>query len=68
MKIKAAVAWSKDAAPPRLDPLLVELDYNKRMAGHRAVDRWTVERGFPLQRVFTTATSSARLAGVRAGV
>jgi peptide/nickel transport system substrate-binding protein len=48
--------WKSDDIPPRLDPLLVELDYNKRMAGYRAFDRWTVEQGYAFPLLLSPAT------------
>lgn len=48
--------WKSDDIPPRLDPLLVELDFNKRMAGYRAFDRWTVEQGYAFPLLLSPAT------------
>ncbi len=58
--------WKSDDIPPRLDPLLVELDDGKRMAGYREFDRWTVEQGyaFPLLLSPATVVHSQRIAYV----
>lgn len=48
--------WKSDDISPRLDPLLVEVDYDKRMAGYRAFDRWTVEQGYAFPLLQSTNT------------
>jgi dipeptide transport system substrate-binding protein len=55
--------WKSDDIPPRLKPLLTEADYDKRMAGYRAFDRWVVEQGYAVPVLQSTATvvHSARI-------
>ena len=53
---KVNSVWRSDDIPPRLDPLLAESNIEKRMAGYRALDRWTVEQGYSLPVLRSTAT------------
>jgi len=55
--------WKSNDIPARLEPLLVEPDFGKRMAGYRDFDRWTVEQGyaFPLLLAPATAVYSRRI-------
>ena len=55
--------WKSDDVMPKLQPLLNELDYSKRMAGYRAFDRWIVEQGYalPLLQGTTTVVHSERV-------
>jgi peptide/nickel transport system substrate-binding protein len=56
-------AWKSDDITPRLEPLLTETDFDKRMAGYRAFDRWTVEQGYavPLLQGVATVVYNKRL-------
>jgi peptide/nickel transport system substrate-binding protein len=52
--------WKSDDISQKLDPLLVEVDSEKRLAGYRAFDAWAVEQGYAcplLQSVATVAHS-----------
>jgi peptide/nickel transport system substrate-binding protein len=52
--------WKSDDISEKLDPLLVEVDSEKRLAGYRAFDAWAVEQGYAcplLQSVATVAHS-----------
>ena len=42
--------WKSADVSPRLDPLLREVNYKKRIAGYKKFDEWAVEQGyaFPL--------------------
>jgi peptide/nickel transport system substrate-binding protein len=53
---KRFAIWRSDDIPPRLDPLLVEVDYDKRIAGYRQFDRWVVEQGYAVPLLQGTAT------------
>jgi peptide/nickel transport system substrate-binding protein len=53
---KRFAIWRSDDIPPRLDPLLVEVDYDKRIAGYRTFDRWAVEQGYAVPLLQGTAT------------
>ena len=48
--------WKSDDIPPRLKPLFVEVDYDKRMDGYRRFDRWAVEQGYAFPILQSTAT------------
>ena len=48
--------WKSDDIVPRLDPLLSEIDYDKRMAGYREFDKWVVEQGYAVPLLESTAT------------
>jgi peptide/nickel transport system substrate-binding protein len=48
--------WKSDDISPRLDPLLTETDYDKRMAGYREFDKWAVEQGYAFPLLQSTAT------------
>jgi peptide/nickel transport system substrate-binding protein len=56
-------AWKSDDITPRLKPLLVETDYDKRMAGYLAFDRWAIEQGYvlPLLQGVATVVYSKRV-------
>jgi peptide/nickel transport system substrate-binding protein len=49
-------AWKSDDVMARLQPLLDETDYTKRMAGYREFDRWTVEQGYAVPLLQGVAT------------
>ena len=55
--------WKSDDISPRLDPLLTETDYDKRMAGYREFDKWAVEQGyaFPLLQSTSNVVFSNKL-------
>jgi peptide/nickel transport system substrate-binding protein len=40
--------WRSADVSPKLDPLLVEMDTAKRMAGYKAFETWAVEQGYSL--------------------
>jgi peptide/nickel transport system substrate-binding protein len=60
---KRSSVWKSDDVPPKLDPLLKEVDYAKRMAGYRAFDAWAVEQGYavPLLQGTNTVVHQKRL-------
>jgi len=49
--------WKSGDINERLDPLLVEPDEAKRMAGYRAFDRWTIEQGYAIPMLLSTAST-----------
>ena len=55
--------WKSDDISAKLDPLLVEVDTEKRLAGYRAFDAWAVEQGYacPLLQSAATVVHSKRL-------
>lgn len=55
--------WRSDDISPRLDPLLREVDEEKRLAGFKAFDTWAVEQGYamPLLKSIATVVHSSRL-------
>jgi peptide/nickel transport system substrate-binding protein len=55
--------WKSEDIPPRLKPLFVEVDNDKRMAGYRAFDRWVVEQGYavPILQGVATVVHTARI-------
>ncbi|MCW5771094.1 MAG: hypothetical protein KIT16_05610 [Rhodospirillaceae bacterium] len=55
--------WKSADISQRLDPLLVEVDYDKRIAGYRAFDKWAVEQGyaFPLLQSPSTVVHTKRI-------
>lgn len=53
---KRFAVWRSDDIPPRLNPLLVEVDYKKRIAGYREFDKWVVEQGYAVPLLQGTAT------------
>lgn len=40
--------WRSDDVTQRLEPLLTELDYDKRIAAYQKFERWAVEEGYSL--------------------
>ncbi len=56
-------AWKSDDITPKLQALLDETNYDKRMAGYREFDRWTVEQGYacPLLQGIATVVYSKRI-------
>jgi peptide/nickel transport system substrate-binding protein len=60
---KRFAIWRSDDVPPRLDPLLVEADYDKRIAGYRQFDRWAIEQGYavPLLQGVGTVVHAKRI-------
>lgn len=48
--------WKSDDIPPRLEPLFREVDYDRRIAGYRAFDRWAVEQGYALPLLQSAST------------
>jgi peptide/nickel transport system substrate-binding protein len=52
--------WRSDDVPPRLYPLLHELDDNKRLEGFHAFDQWQVSRGYSIPLFQGLATVVAR--------
>jgi peptide/nickel transport system substrate-binding protein len=48
--------WKSQDITPRLQPLFGEVDYNKRIAGYRELDRWVVEQGYALPILMGVAT------------
>jgi peptide/nickel transport system substrate-binding protein len=60
---KRFAIWRSDDIPPRLDPLLVEADYDKRIAGYRQFDRWAIEQGYavPLLQGVGTVVHAKRI-------
>jgi peptide/nickel transport system substrate-binding protein len=60
---KRFAIWRSDDIPPRLDPLLVEADYDKRIAGYRQFDRWSIEQGYavPLLQGVGTVVHAKRI-------
>jgi peptide/nickel transport system substrate-binding protein len=48
--------WKSDDISAKLDPLLTEVDYEKRIAGYRAFDAWAVEQGYALPLLQGPAT------------
>ncbi len=48
--------WKSADISPRLDPLLAEPDEAKRMAGYRGFDRWSIEQGYAIPLLQSTAT------------
>lgn len=59
--------WRSADVGQKLAPLLVELDYNKRIEGYKAFDRWAVEQGYslPLLQGVSTVTRARSLKGFR---
>jgi peptide/nickel transport system substrate-binding protein len=55
--------WKSDDIPPRLDPLLHEVDETKRNQGYRDFDRWAVEQGYavPLLKAPSTVVTTKRI-------
>jgi len=55
--------WKSDDISEKLDPLLVEVDSEKRLAGYRAFDAWAVEQGYacPLLQSVATAVHKKQL-------
>jgi len=55
--------WKSDDISEKLDPLLVEVDNEKRLAGYRAFDAWAVEQGYacPLLQSVATVVHSKRV-------
>ena len=53
---KRFAVWKSDDIVPRLDPLLKEIDYDKRIAGYREFDKWAVEQGYAFPMLQSTAT------------
>lgn len=55
--------WKSDDITPRLDPLLRETNYEKRIAGYKQLDRWIVEQGYsmPILQGTNTIVHSKRL-------
>jgi peptide/nickel transport system substrate-binding protein len=53
---KRFAVWRSDDIPPRLNPLLTEVNYEKRIAGYREFDKWVVEQGYALPLLQGTAT------------
>ena len=49
--------WKSDDIPPRLDPLLKEVDDDKRNAGFQKFDVWAVEQGYEVAVLQLPATS-----------
>lgn len=62
---KSFSVWRSDDVSPRLDPLLVELDYDKRIAGYRQFNIWAVEQGYSLPLVQGVSTVAYATAGAR---
>ena len=60
---KAFAVWRSDDLWPRLQPLLNEPDYDKRIAGYRVFDRWIVEQGYniPLMQGVATVVHSRKM-------
>jgi len=52
--------WRSDDVPPRLFPLLQELDDAKRVAGFKAFDQWQVSQGYSIPLFQGLATVVAR--------
>jgi len=52
--------WRSDDVPPRLYPLLHELDDDKRLAGFHAFDQWQVSQGYSIPLFQGLATVVAR--------
>jgi dipeptide transport system substrate-binding protein len=48
--------WKSDDISVKLDPLLVEVDHERRLAGYRAFDAWAVEQGYACPLLQSTAT------------
>ena len=55
--------WKSPDIPPRLNPLLTEVDYDKRVKGYLEFDQWAVEQGyaFPLLQGIGTVVHAKRL-------
>jgi peptide/nickel transport system substrate-binding protein len=55
--------WKSDDILPRLDPLLGETNYDKRISGYKEFDRWTVEQGyaFPILQGVATVVHTKHL-------
>ncbi len=53
---KRFAVWRSNDIPPRLDPLLVEVDYAKRIAGYKEFDKWAIEQGYAVPLLQGTAT------------
>ncbi len=49
--------WKSDDIPPRLDPLLNEVDDDKRYAGFAKFDTWAVEQGYEVALYQLPATA-----------
>ncbi len=52
--------WRSDDVPPKLYPLLHELDDTKRLEGFRAFDQWQVSQGYSIPLFQGLATVVAR--------
>ena len=53
---KRNAIWKSNDIPARLEPLFLEPDFDKRMAGYRAFERWSVEQGYAFPLLLNTAT------------
>jgi peptide/nickel transport system substrate-binding protein len=55
--------WKSDDISPRLDPLLEETDYDRRVVGYRDFDKWCVEQGyaFPILQGVATVVYAKRV-------
>lgn len=60
---KSFSVWRSDDVSAMLDPLLVELDYDKRIAGYKKFHVWAVEQGYALPLVQGVSTVAYATAG-----
>jgi peptide/nickel transport system substrate-binding protein len=60
---KRFAVWKSDDIIPKIDPLLSEIDYEKRIAGYKKLDRWIVEQGYsmPILQGANTIVHSKKL-------
>src|SRR5262245_2781749 len=60
---KRFAVFKSDDILPRIDPLLRQTDYQKRIDGYKELDRWVVEKGYaiPILQGAATVVHSKRL-------